>query len=185
MKLVILDRDGVINFDSDNYIKTVEEWQPISGSPEAIARLCHAGFDICVATNQSGLSRGYFDIDTLNGMHNKMQDIIEAAGGTITKIEFCPHGPDDHCYCRKPQPGMYEHILSCYPDINPAKVAVVGDSLRDLEAAVACGCKPILVRTGKGERTIKKGGLPEGTIIVDDLDSAAQHIIYHQNNLDN
>jgi len=180
MKLVILDRDGVINYDSDNYIKTVDEWQPLPGSMSAIARLTKAGFDICVATNQSGLARGYFDLTTLNQMHRKMTSLAEEQGGRIEKIEYCPHSPDDHCYCRKPQPGLYQHILSCYPDIDPGKVFVVGDSLRDLEAAITAGCPPILVRTGKGERTIAKGGLPENTVIVDDLEAAAQYIIYHQ-----
>ena len=182
MKLVILDRDGVINYDSDDYIKTVDEWQPIPGSLEAIARLTKAGFDVCVATNQSGLARGYFDITELKQMHHKMSELVKEQGGRIDKIEFCPHLPDDNCFCRKPRPGLYQHILSCYPDIDPGKVYSVGDSLRDLEATVAAGCLPILVKTGKGERTISKGGLPENTIILDDLEAAALHIIYHQNN---
>lgn len=178
MKLVILDRDGVINYDSDEYIKTVDEWQIIPGSAQAIGRLTSAGFDVCVATNQSGLSRRYFDIETLHGMHEKMTSLVEAEGGRIRKIEFCPHGPDDGCDCRKPKEGMLLHILCCYPDIDPASVCVVGDSLRDLESAVKAGCKPVLVRTGKGERTIAKGGLPEGTQIFDDLSDAADWICH-------
>lgn len=180
MKLVILDRDGVINYDSDNYIKTVEEWQPLPGSIQAIARLSKAGFDVCVATNQSGLARGYFDLPTLNLMHRKMITLVEEQGGRIDKIEYCPHSPSDNCYCRKPLPGMYQHILSCYPDIDPAKVFVVGDSLRDLEAAEAAGCPSILVKTGKGQRTLAKEGLPDNATVVDDLEAAALHIIYHQ-----
>ncbi|WP_417225780.1 D-glycero-beta-D-manno-heptose 1,7-bisphosphate 7-phosphatase [Amphritea sp.] len=180
-KLVILDRDGVINYDSDNYIKTAGEWRPLPGSIEAIARLTKAGFDVCIATNQSGLARGYFDITELHKMHRKMTQLVEEQGGRIIKIEFCPHSPEDNCYCRKPKPGLYQHILSCYPDINPAHVFTVGDSLRDLQASIEAGCPPILVRTGKGERTISKGGIPDNTIIVDDLEAAALHIIYSKN----
>ena len=184
MKLVILDRDGVINHDSDNYIRTVDEWQPLPGSIEAIARLSKAGFDICVATNQSGLARCYFDLSTLNLMHHKMTQLVEEQGGRIDKIEYCPHSPDDNCFCRKPLPGMYQHILSCYPDIDPGKVYVVGDSLRDLEAAEVAGCPSILVKTGKGNRTLSKGGIPIHTTVVDDLEAAAHHIIYHQRRSD-
>lgn len=184
MKLVILDRDGVINHDSDNYIKSLDEWQPLPGSIEAIARLSKAGFDVCVATNQSGLARGYFDLTTLNQMHRKMKELVEEQGGRIDKIEYCPHSPNDNCFCRKPLPGMYQHILSCYPDIDPGKVYVVGDSLRDLEAADAAGCPSILVKTGKGERTLAKGGIPNNAIVMDDLESAALHIIYHQHSSD-
>ena len=180
MKLVILDRDGVINYDSDEYIKTVDEWQIIPGSAEAIGRLTKAGFDVCVATNQSGLSRRYFDIDTLHQMHEKMISLVESEGGRISKIEFCPHGPDDGCECRKPKEGMLLHILCCYPDIDPSNVCVVGDSLRDLESAIKAGCKPLLVKTGKGLRTLAKGGLPEGTQIFDDLADAAAYICHSQ-----
>ena len=176
MNLVILDRDGVINFDSDNYIKTVDEWQPIPGSIEAIAELSKAGFEICVATNQSGLARGYFTPETLTAMHTKMTSLVTEAGGSISLIEHCPHGPDDGCNCRKPLPGMIESILSKYPEIRPESVYVVGDSLRDLQAGIAAGCKALLVKTGKGERTLEKGGLPEGTVVCDDL-SAAVSII--------
>ncbi|BBB24621.1 D-glycero-beta-D-manno-heptose 1,7-bisphosphate 7-phosphatase [Amphritea japonica] len=184
MKLVILDRDGVINHDSDNYIRTVDEWQPLPGSIEAIARLSKAGFDICVATNQSGLARGYFNLTTLNQMHHKMEQLVVEQGGRIDKIEYCPHSPDDNCFCRKPLPGMYQHILSCYPDIDPGQVYVVGDSLRDLEAAEAAGCPSILVKTGKGNRTLLKGNTPKNTTVVDDLEAAALHIIYHQRRSD-
>lgn len=176
MKLVILDRDGVINFDSDNYIKTVDEWQPIPGSIEAIAALSKAGFDICVATNQSGLARGYFTPETLTAMHAKMTSLVTEAGGSITHIEHCPHGPDDGCNCRKPLPGMIDTILSKYPETRAESVYVVGDSLRDLQAGVAAGCKALLVKTGKGERTLEKGGLPEGTAVCENLNSAVDII---------
>lgn len=176
MKLVILDRDGVINFDSDNYIKTVDEWQPIPGSIEAIATLSKAGFDICVATNQSGLARGYFTPETLTAMHDKMTSLVTEAGGHINLIEHCPHGPDDGCNCRKPLPGMIENILSKYPQIRAESVYVVGDSLRDLQAGVAAGCKALLVKTGKGERTLEKGGLPDRTAVCENLNSAVDII---------
>ncbi|WP_261843021.1 D-glycero-beta-D-manno-heptose 1,7-bisphosphate 7-phosphatase [Aliamphritea ceti] len=176
MKLVILDRDGVINYDSDNYIKTVEEWLPIPGSIEAIAALSNAGFKVCIATNQSGLARGYFSSETLTAMHVKMSDLVSQAGGTISYIEHCPHGPDNGCNCRKPLPGMINTILTKYPEVRAENVYVVGDSLRDLEAGVAAGCKPLLVKTGKGERTLTKGNLPEGTIICNDLSSAVNVI---------
>ncbi len=176
MKLVILDRDGVINYDSDNYIKTVDEWQPIPGSIEAIAELCKAGFEVCIATNQSGLARGYFSPETLSAMHVKMTSLVTAAGGSIKHIEHCPHGPDDSCNCRKPLPGMITDILSKHPDTAPESVYVVGDSLRDLEAGVSAGCKTLLVKTGKGERTLLKGNLPNGTVICDNLSSAVKTI---------
>lgn len=177
MKLLILDRDGVINYDSDEYVKTVDEWQPIPGSIEAIAQLSKAGFTIAVATNQSGLARGYFSPETLHLMHSKMRHLVAEQGGHIDHIEYCPHGPDDGCECRKPLPGMINTILDTYPEAEANHVYVVGDSLRDLEAGIAAGCKPLLVRTGKGERTITKGGLPNNLIICADLETAAQQIL--------
>jgi len=177
MKLLILDRDGVINYDSDEYVKTVDEWQPIPGSIEAIAQLSKAGFTIAVATNQSGLARGYFSPETLHLMHSKMRHLVAEQGGHIDHIEYCPHGPDDGCECRKPLPGMINTILDTYPEAEANNVYVVGDSLRDLEAGIAAGCKPLLVRTGKGERTITKGGLPDNLIICANLETAAQQIL--------
>jgi len=177
MKLLILDRDGVINFDSDEYVKTVDEWKPIPGSIEAIAKLSKAGFTIAVATNQSGLARGYFSPETLHLMHSKMRHMVSEHGGHIDHIEYCPHGPDDQCDCRKPLPGMIHNILVQYPEAAPESVFVVGDSLRDLEAGIAAGCKPLLVRTGKGERTIAKGDLPAKLPIFDDLISATPFIL--------
>ncbi|MBE0622923.1 MAG: D-glycero-beta-D-manno-heptose 1,7-bisphosphate 7-phosphatase [Burkholderiales bacterium] len=172
MKLVILDRDGVINADSDEYIKSPEEWTPIPGSLEAIARLTQAGFRVVVATNQSGLGRGLFDMATLNAMHNKMHKAVNQLGGRIDAVFFCPHAQDAGCKCRKPQPGMLQEIAERF-SIDLAGVPAIGDSLRDLQAASAAGARPILVLTGKGRRTADAGGLPEGTEIHEDLAAAA------------
>ena len=155
MKLVILDRDGVINQDSDAYIKSPEEWIPIPGSLDAIARLNHAGYYVAVATNQSGLARGLFDIDTLNAIHQKMLDELAKIGGHIDSFFFCPHGPDDDCDCRKPRPGLL-HQISDRMDADLAGVPVIGDSLRDLQAADSVDASPILVLTGKGKKTLSE-----------------------------
>ncbi|WP_455212127.1 D-glycero-beta-D-manno-heptose 1,7-bisphosphate 7-phosphatase [Kaarinaea lacus] len=155
MKLVILDRDGVINYDSDEYIKSPEEFIPLPGSLEAIARLNQAGYIVVVATNQSGVARGYFSEQTLAQMHAKLEQLLAQVGGKIDAIYYCPHGPDDHCDCRKPKPGLLQKILQKY-DTNVSRLPVIGDSLRDLQAALAVGAQPMLVKTGKGERTIAK-----------------------------
>ena len=148
-KLVILDRDGTINQDSDDFIKSPEEWIPLPGALEAIARLNHAGWQVVVASNQSGLGRGLFDMATLNAMHAKMNKHLSAVGGRIDAVFFCPHGPEDQCHCRKPLPGLFEQIGERLGmDLSGAHV--VGDSLRDLQAGVAVGCTPHLVHTGKG-----------------------------------
>jgi D-glycero-D-manno-heptose 1,7-bisphosphate phosphatase len=172
MKLVILDRDGVINVDSDQYIKSPEEWKPIPGSLEAIARLTQAGFRVVVATNQSGLGRGLFDMATLNAMHNKMHKAVNQLGGRVDAVFFCPHAQDAGCACRKPQPGMLREIAARF-GIALEGVPAIGDSLRDLQAASAAGARPVLVLTGKGEQTRKSGGMPEGTEIYADLAAAA------------
>ncbi|ALP52093.1 hypothetical protein Tel_02460 [Candidatus Tenderia electrophaga] len=157
MKLIILDRDGVINEDSDDYIKSVDEWRPIPGSIEAIAKLSMNDYRVLVATNQSGIARGLFDLDTLAQMHDKMHQLVGAAGGSVEAVFFCPHGPDDGCDCRKPKPGMLRDIGDrLRVELNG--VAAVGDSLRDLQAAEAVGARPVLVRTGKGQRTLDKLG---------------------------
>ncbi|MCU7920089.1 MAG: D-glycero-beta-D-manno-heptose 1,7-bisphosphate 7-phosphatase [Candidatus Thiodiazotropha sp. (ex Dulcina madagascariensis)] len=153
MKLIILDRDGVINQDSDAYIKSPEEWIPIEGSLQAIARLSRAGFSVFVATNQSGLSRGLFTIETLNAIHRKMSDAVQRVGGHIDAILFCPHGPDDGCSCRKPRSGLYEEI-GRRTQQSLVDIPVIGDSLRDIQAAIAVEARPILVRSGKGEATL-------------------------------
>ena len=172
MKLVILDRDGVINTDSEHYIKTPEEWTPIPGSLEAIARLTQAGFRVVVATNQSGVGRGLFDMATLNAMHDKMHKAVNQLGGRIDAVFFCPHAQDAGCACRKPQPGMLLEIAARF-NLALKGVPVIGDSLRDLQAASAAGARPILVLTGKGAQTLKAGGLPAGTEVHQDLAAAA------------
>lgn len=155
MKLLILDRDGVINQDSDAFIKSVEEWLPIPGSIEAMARLTKLGFSIYVATNQSGLGRGLFDKGTLLAMHDRMTNLVEAAGGQIKGIYYCPHHPDDNCDCRKPLPGLLEQI-SRDASVSVAGAPLVGDSLRDLQAGLAASCQPVLVKTGKGATTLTR-----------------------------
>ena len=167
-KLIILDRDGVINFDSDQFIKNPEEWKPIPGSLEAIARLCQADYRVVVATNQSGIGRGLFDMPTLNAIHDKMHKACAQTGGRIDAVFFCPHTSDSNCGCRKPKSGMLEEIATRY-GVSLKGVPAVGDSLRDLEVAERMGAQPILVLTGKGIKTQAKGGLPEGTLIYPDL----------------
>lgn len=149
MKLVILDRDGTINEDSDDYVKTPEEWAPLPGTLEAIARLNHAGWHVVIASNQSGLGRGLFDVSTLNAMHAKMHKLLAAAGGRVDAVFYCPHAPDEGCRCRKPEPGLFEQIGERY-GLDLHGVPAVGDSARDVLAAVAAGCEPHLVLTGKG-----------------------------------
>ena len=154
MKYIILDRDGVINEDSDDYIKSPDEFILIEGSPQAIARLNRAGYTVLVATNQSGIARGYFTENTLHKMHEKLQHALDQVGGKVERIVFCPHGPGDQCDCRKPKPGMLQALIDSYA-LEVANLPVVGDSLRDLQAALAVGARPILVKTGKGLRTLE------------------------------
>jgi len=175
MKLVVLDRDGVINHDSDQFIKSPDEWRPVAGSPEAIARLTQADFRVVVATNQSGIGRGLFDMATLNAIHEKMHRVVQQAGGRIDAIFYCPHAADSTCACRKPNPGMLEEISARF-NVDLRGVPVVGDGLRDLQAAQAVGAAPILVRTGKGTRTESQGGLPPGTLVMADLAAVATHL---------
>ena len=162
MKLVVLDRDGTINYDSDQYIKSPAEWKPIPGSMEAIARLTQGGWRIVVATNQSGIARGLFDMATLNAIHGEMHRAVGQAGGRIDAIFFCPHAADSNCECRKPKPGLLREIGSRF-DMELKGVPMIGDSLRDVEAAAAAGAQPYLVLTGKGRQTRDAGGLPKGT----------------------
>ncbi len=157
MNTIILDRDGVINQDSDAYIKSADEWIEIPGSLEAIARLNRAGYQVLVATNQSGLARGLFDLETLSAIHHKMKSALMQHGGELNGIYFCPHGPDDHCGCRKPKPGLLLQIAAD-KGINLGQAIMVGDSLRDLQAAQAAGSKPVLVLTGKGRKTAAELG---------------------------
>ena len=175
MKLIILDRDGVINRDSDACIRNADEWRPLPGSPEAIARLSRAGYRVVVATNQSGIARGLFDLATLASIHAKMLQTVAAAGGRIDAIFFCPHGPDDGCACRKPRPGLFLEVLGRFR-ATPAEVHAIGDQLRDLQAAHAAGCRPILVLTGKGQATLANGGLPPDTVVRVDLAAVAAEL---------
>ena len=176
MKLVILDRDGVINHDSPAYIKSPEEWKPIPGSLEAIALLSQAGYRVLVATNQSGVGRGLFEMATLNAIHDKMHRALGLAGGRIDGIFYCPHAQDAGCNCRKPKPGLLEEIAHRF-GVSLDGVPFIGDSLRDLQAAVAVGAQPILVLTGKGKKTRKDGTLPEGTVVYNDLAAAVRNLL--------
>ena len=176
VKLIVLDRDGVINEDSDAYVKSLDEWIPIPGSLQAIASLCKAGWTVAVATNQSGLARGMFDASMLDDMHFKMQQLVMEQGGRIDLIMHCPHGPDDGCDCRKPLPGLFHKIAEHFhlPDLKD--VPVVGDSHRDLHAGMLLGGAPYLVKTGKGMSTLE-GALPHGTQVFDDLAAVADHLL--------
>lgn len=167
-QLVLLDRDGVINHDSPNYIKSVNEWLPITGSLAAIARLNQQHIKVAVCTNQSGVGRGYFDLATLHAMHDKMQRLLQQQTGHIDAIFFCPHIPDAHCACRKPKSGMYQKALQQF--VVPAEqTLVVGDAWRDIEAAQSLGCDAVLVKTGKGEKTLAAGHDLTGIGVYDDL----------------
>lgn len=152
--LVILDRDGVINEQPDGFIRSVDEWIPLPGSIEAIAKLSQAGFTVVIATNQSGLGRGEFDLDDLEAMHDKLTSLVEAAGGQVAAIFYCPHKPEDNCLCRKPKTGMIEAIEAEF-NCDASGAPFIGDSLRDLQAALGRGCKPVLVRTGHGLKTLE------------------------------
>jgi D-glycero-D-manno-heptose 1,7-bisphosphate phosphatase len=173
MKLVILDRDGVINYDSHEFTKHPDEWRPIPGSLDAIARLTQDGWRVVVATNQSGIGRGLFEMASLNAIHAKMHKAVNQAGGRIEAVFYCPDTDESHSPCRKPNPGMFEAIAE---RLNaPLEHApFVGDSLRDLQAAAAVGGRPILVLTGKGRKTRAAGNLPEATAIYPDLAAVAQ-----------
>lgn len=176
--LVILDRDGVINLDSDDYIRTLDEWIPVPGSILAIARLSRAGYRIAVATNQSGLARGYFDEITLANMHSLMRELVEEEGGHIDAVFYCPHGPDEGCRCRKPATGLLEQIEEEL-NITVAGAWYVGDSAKDIQLANAMKCIPVLVRSGKGRQTearlIEDNSLP--ALVFDDLAAVADFIL--------
>jgi len=175
MKLIILDRDGTINEDSDAYIKSPAEWQPIEGSLEAIARLNQAGYRIAVATNQSGIAHGYFDTATLVAIHDTLQRAAMQAGGRIDAFFFCPHKADQTCACRKPQPGMVLEIARRF-NISLKDTYMVGDAHRDVAAAAAAGARPVLVLTGRGRKTREEGNLPPGTEVFEDLAAFAEHL---------
>jgi D-glycero-D-manno-heptose 1,7-bisphosphate phosphatase len=175
VKLVILDRDGTINHDSDAHIKSPAEWKPIKGSLEAIARLVQADYRVVVATNQSGIARGLLDTEALFAIHDTLQRAAQQVGGRIDAFFFCPHAADSACDCRKPKPGM---LIEAGRRFNVAleDVCMVGDALRDLDAAAAAGALPVLVLTGKGAATKAAGNLPAGTEVFRDLAAFAEHI---------
>ena len=175
-KLVILDRDGVINEDSDNYIRSVDEWIPVPGSIEAIARLSKAGYTIAVATNQSGIARGYYPLSELDAMHAKMTALVQQHDGNIDCIKYCPHGPDEGCDCRKPNTGLVEQIEQ-HLKLSASGAWFVGDSLKDLQCARKKSCKPALVKTGKGERTLAKGQELEGIPVFESLADFADQLL--------
>ena len=176
MKLIILDRDGVINHDSDQFIKNPAEWKPIPGSLEAIARLNQDGYRVVVATNQSGIGRGLFDMPMLNAIHDKMHKSCALVGAHIDAVFFCPHAAESNCNCRKPKSGMMEEIATRY-NTSLEGVPAVGDSLRDLQATAALGAQPYLVLTGKGTKTQAAGGFPDGTLVFDDLASVVATLV--------
>lgn len=174
-RYVVLDRDGVINVDSDDFIKSAEEWQPIPGSLEAIAELNRHGFKVVVITNQSGIARGLFDLATLDAMHEKMRAMLAAVNGSIEAVYFCPHVPDQKCVCRKPNPGLFEQFATD-KQIDLQDVFAIGDSYRDIQACLAAGGKPILVKTGKGLKTLQN--YPQLTLpVFEDLYDAAHYIV--------
>ena len=179
MKLIILDRDGTINADRDDFVKTPEEWQPLPGALEAIARLNHAGWHVVIASNQSGLGRGLFDVAALNAIHARMYKMLAAAGGRVDAVFYCPHSPEESCQCRKPLPGLFEQIGARF-GVPLKGVPTAGDSLRDLQAGVAAGCEPHLVLTGKSAAYRVSGlleGLPLGTVCHNDLSAFADFIL--------
>ena len=178
MKLIVLDRDGVINHDSDDYIKSPDEWEPIDGSLEAIARLNHDGYIVAVASNQSGLARGHFGIESLTAMHNKMEEMLAKLGGRVDAIFYCPHGPSDGCDCRKPKPGLLLQIGQRF-NVPLKEVVFIGDSVSDIDTAINANAKAILVRTGKGIKAEKILQVENKTSVpvYDDLASAVTAIL--------
>jgi D-glycero-D-manno-heptose 1,7-bisphosphate phosphatase len=176
MKLVILDRDGVINYDSPSYIKGPDEWKPIPRSLDAIARLTQGDYRVVVATNQSGVGRGLFDMATLNAIHDKMHRAVGQAGGRIDAVFYCPHAMEANCSCRKPKPGLLEDIGRRF-NTSLQDVPFIGDQLRDLQSAATVGAQPILVLTGKGAKTQREGGLPPNTRIYADLADAVKSLV--------
>jgi len=172
MSLVLLDRDGVINEDSPAYVKRPSEWSPIPGSLDAIARLNRTGWSVAICSNQAGVGRGLLTNDDLDSIHDAMRAALARVGGHIDGIFCCTHSPDDHCACRKPEPGLLVHAMH---ELNatPEQTTFVGDSLRDMQAAVAAGCTPVLVRTGHGADS-ESGARAMGVErIFDDLAQAA------------
>lgn len=175
-KICILDRDGVLNYDSENFIKNVDEWQPLPGSLEAVGLLKQAGYLVAIATNQSGIARNLFDLSMLFQIHGKMEREVRKFGGYFDYIAYCPHGPNSDCHCRKPRPGMYKRIANVL-SVSLEDAFVVGDSLRDLVAADEVGAKPILVLTGKGSSTFNDNRLPNATDVFPSLYDFVFHVL--------
>jgi len=175
-KLVILDRDGVINVEHADSIRSPADWRPIPGALEAIARLNQHGYLVAIATNQAGISRGLFDMRALNAIHQKLHLAAQAVGAHVDAIFFCPHAADEFCDCRKPRPGMLKAIGERF-DVGLQGVPMVGDALRDMHAAFEVGCLPCLVKTGKGEKTLEKGGLPPGTEVFENLAAVVDRLL--------
>lgn len=180
MTYIILDRDGVVNYDSEHYIKSPDEWHPIPGSLEAIARLNRAGFKVLIATNQSGIARGFYDVETLDRIHEKLMRALAAVGGCIDEFFFCPHHPDDGCNCRKPKPGLLEQIKQKYA-LDLSTTFFIGDSYGDIKAAQTIGCIPLLVLTGNGEQTIKKYAELATILQFKDLSAAVEFVLSQGN----
>ncbi|MEQ1637085.1 MAG: D-glycero-beta-D-manno-heptose 1,7-bisphosphate 7-phosphatase [Methylococcales bacterium] len=176
-KIVFLDRDGVINLDSEDFIKSPEEWQPIPNSLEAIALLNHAGFKVVIVTNQSGIGRGLFTLETLDAIHAKMRQLTTEKGGEIAGIYYCPDAPEAQCACRKPKPGLLQQF-SQETNTPLQNLFFVGDAWRDIQTALVVGARPLLVKTGKGLQTLSEH--PELTLpVFEDLYAAAKYIIAH------
>ena len=180
MAIIVLDRDGVINHQPDGHVTSVDEWTPITGSIEAMARLCRAGHQLVIATNQSGLALGLFDLDDLEAMHAKLRALVEDAGGEVAGIFYCPHSDEDNCRCRKPRTGLLDAIEAEF-DTSLHDCYFVGDQRKDLQCAVAKGCKPVLVRTGRGELTLlalieNPDPVLVSTAVFDDLASFAEFV---------
>ncbi len=181
-KIVILDRDGTINHDSDDYVKSPEEWEPLPGAIDAMAKLHHAGWHMVIASNQSGLGRGLFDVVTLNQMHDKLHKALAAVGARVDAVFYCPHTPDDHCHCRKPLPGLFEQIGERF-GVQLSDVHAVGDTLRDAQAAAAVGCQTHLVRTGKSHfltQDVLPDNFPPQTRVHADLAAFADWLLTHE-----
>ncbi len=181
MKIIILDRDGVINQDSTNFIKNESEWIPIPGSLEAIAKLCKNGYTVTVCTNQSGIGRNLFTLEDFENINRKMNTLINSFGGVLSGIFYCPHTDQDNCYCRKPRTGMILDIIRKFNIDNVSNLYMVGDSLRDLIAINAVGGKPVLVKTGKGNGTVKDLSIPSNTLIFNDLYQFTQYLLKEKN----
>ena len=176
MKLVILDREGVINRAVEGYVLKPAQWEPLPGSLEAIARLHHGGYRVAVATNQAALSRGLFDMTTLNAIHQRMSQMVESAGGRIDAIAICPHNPEQDCRCRKPKPGMLLELIDRFGAV-ASETTMVGDMLPDIQAGLAAGCRTWLVRSGHGRETLDSGEVPDSVRAWDDLEEAVQALL--------